>query len=74
MTVYHKGNSYDTIPAERDLNIMLEPGASVPKQFKFVISRESVELDGSIERAMVTANTIHGKSKPVEITDIRQQQ
>jgi hypothetical protein len=72
MTIEYRGNNYTTTPAERD-NIMLDPGASSPKQFRFVVNKDVVMLDGSIDRATITANTTHGKSKSVEIKDVRQQ-
>jgi hypothetical protein len=73
MTIYHNGNEYSTTPADPTLNIKLEPGDSTPKQFKFVIARATVELSGPIERATITANTLHGKSKSIEIKDIQPQ-
>lgn len=72
MAIEYHGTSYPPVPSELD-NIMLVPGASIPKQFRFLIPRDQVVIRDTIEKATITVKHTHG-SKKIEIIDIPNRQ
>jgi hypothetical protein len=74
IVITYKGTTYPPVEgSSQPYNIMLEPGASTPKQFVFNVPKQMVIIDDTIERATVTVTHTHD-SKSIEITDIKRQQ
>ena len=68
MAIEYHGTSYPPVSSDIN-NIMLEPGASIPKQFRFLIPRDQVVIRDAIEKATIEITHTHG-TKKIKIKDI----